>query len=545
MTTPLTSFVSVELIDRDGATTVEAPEGARVVDVLRREGYFPAYDCGGRGICGRCVAPTGLPGDELVPTRTCQTRVGRRGLRVDVSALKRLDEVDGLAECERNESATDAERDGSLGLAVDLGSTSLAIALVSLDTGRVLAMETRRNPQIPYGRDVISRITASQTYGVAPLQRLVCAAIGDSASNLTARIGARLERVEEIVVAGNTTMEFLLTGRDPGPLGVAPFEVGSRFFEERRASELPFNASGLSNARVRVFPVFSAFVGGDILSGFEYLRARGCFDGVGASLLLDVGTNGEALLAANGRFYATSTAAGPAFEGSEISQGSLAVPGAIVGIDYDAATWRFCPQTFDATPATSVCGSGVAAALACALDFGFMSPSGRFRLPDSPELSSVPAEIRARLGAKGRERTMLISAFSELSSTGGVRFTQTDARRAQLAVAAIKAGRRIMLETAGVAESELERIWLAGAFGASLASETARRVGLTPFEVPSSRTQVVGNTSLLGAIDALTERLPWSRLAEDVELVEHVDLASHPKFSDVFAASARFPEESR
>ena len=543
------SLVPVELVDRGGATVVEAPEGALVADVLRDRGYLVDYDCGGRGVCGRCVAPLGRAGNELTPTPTCQTRVERSGLRVDVSAFKKR--CDGGyfspvnpegAEIVEAPPATDAELAGPLGLSVDLGTTSLEFALVSLSTGRVLATEARRNPQAAYGRDVISRIVAARTHGGATLQRLVCDAIGAAAICLTKRVGARLDRVEEIVVAGNTTMEFLLTGRDPEPLGAAPFEVGSRFFEERSAAAYPFESKSLSNARVRVFPVFSAFVGGDVLSGFEYLRLRGGFDGAAPRLLLDVGTNGEALLAANGRFYATSTAAGPAFEGSEISQGSLAVPGAIVGIDYDATTWRYAPRTLGGEPATSVCGSGVAAALACALDFGFMAPSGRLRAPDAPELSSAPPEIRTRLCAEGRERSILISPFSELPTMGGVRFTQTDARRAQLAVAATKAGRRIMLEKAGVAESELERIWLAGAFGAALASETARRVGLTPFDVPSSRTRVVGNASLLGAIDALTERFPWSRLAEDVELVEHVDLVSYPNFDEIFAASARFPE---
>lgn len=543
------SLVPVELVDRDGATIVEAPEGALVADVLRDQGYLLDYDCGGRGVCGRCVAPLGRAGNELTPTPTCQTRVERRGLRVDVSALKKRDGGgffssensggDGIA---GGNCATDAELADPLGLAIDLGTTSIEVAIVSLSTGRVLATGTRRNPQAAYGRDVVSRIVAARTRGVATLQRLVCDAIGATAANLAERVGTRLDRVEEIVVAGNTTMEFLLTGRDPSPLGVAPFEVGSRFFEERRTTAFPFESKSLSNARVRVFPVFSAFVGGDVLSGFKYLRARGGFDGTRAKLLLDVGTNGEALLAANGRFYATSTAAGPAFEGCEISQGSLAVPGAIVGIDYDAATWRYVPRTLGGEPASSVCGSGVAAALACALDFGLMSSSGRLRLPDAPELSSAPPEIRTRLCAEGRERSILLSALSELPTTGGVRFTQTDARRAQLAVAAMKAGRRIMLETAGVAESELERIWLAGAFGAALASETARRVGLTPFDVPSSRTRVVGNASLLGAIDALTERFSWSRLVEDVDLVEHVDLVSYPNFDEIFAASARFPE---
>ena len=539
------SLVSIELVERGVATTVKAPEGARVADVLRREGYALEYDCGGRGLCGRCSAPLGPPGAELAPVPTCQARVDRRGLRVDVSSLRKLAETRSDVLSSDAVGAPSFDDGDPLGLAVDLGTTSLAFALVSLATGRVLATEERRNPQTTYGRDVISRIVSARRFGAVALQRLVCAAIGDAASSLAARVGARLERVEEIAIAGNTTMEFLLTGRDPEPLGVAPFEVGPRFFEERRASAYPFDVPELADARVRAFPVFSAFVGGDVLAGFERLRSQGAFDGGGASLLLDVGTNGEALLATNGLFYATSTAAGPAFEGAEISQGSLAIPGAIVGIDYDAATRRFSPQTYDGSPARSVCGSGVAATLACALDFGLMTPTGRFRTADAPELSSAPVEIRSRLCVEGRERSMLISSFSELSTTGGVRFTQTDARHAQLAVAATRAGRRIMLELAGLEASALERVWLAGSFGASLGAETARRIGLTPHEIPSSRTRVVGNASLLGAIDALTGRVSWSQLEKDVELVAPVNLASYPRFAEVFAECARFPEVER
>ena len=546
----MTETFRITLICRDRALERRALAGALLSDVLRAEGFAPSFDCGGRGRCGRCAVPVRLPGQTRFESRrTCQTRIDRDGFAVDVSALRRQTRSRGeeplAAPAERGMvderfPATSEERRGSLGLAIDLGTTTLASALVSLASGRVLATTTRRNPQASFGRDVVSRIAAASGSGAATMRRLVCEELGRMATTLVDALGASTRQIEDVVVAGNTTMEFLLTGRDPAPLGAAPFDVGDHFFEERRAAAFPFGVELAPSARARVFPVFSAFVGGDVLAGFEYLRRFGFEEGT--RLFLDVGTNGEAILAANGRYFATSTAAGPAFEGAEISQGALAVPGAIAAIEYNAERQIWRPRTIASTAATCVCGSGLVDALAGALEFGLVAPSGRVASHDDP---SVAAEFRARLRGVGRQRAFLISEPSELASTGGVWLTQNDVRQAQLAICAMKTGLRLTLMAAGIEERALDALMLAGAFGASLNVESSRRVGMFPASVPVENVSFWGNTSLLGAIDAVAGRLDWSRAAEDVGRVEHVDLATRPEFTDVFADCGRFPERRR
>lgn len=544
----MTLKYDVALVDGARSRRVAAMPGEPLADVVRREGFSLDYDCGGRGVCKRCVVFVAAPGDSAFqPRLACQTRVERPGMRVDVSRLRKttatsFEAIVAPAPSTLADAATTAEeRVGALALAVDLGSTTIECALASLVSGRTLNVAARRNPQVAFGRDVISRIAAAARRENADAMRaLALRAIGSMAEELAARIGAETSQIVDVVVAGNATMEFLLTGRDPSPLGVAPFEVGSRVFQTRRAADVPVLSSLAPRARLRVFPVFSAFVGGDILSGFEYLRRRGAFDDAGARLFFDVGTNGESLLAVDGRFYATSTAAGPAFEGAEISQGALAVPGAIRAIDYDAATSLWRPTTIGDVPATGVCGSGLVDALAGALDFGAVAPNGRLRAADAPELAD-PA-TRARLRGDRRDRAFLISSPSELAATGGVWIAQRDVRQAQLAICAMKTGLALLLATARLDAGALDAVLIAGSFGGALNVESARRVGIFPPEVPASRVRCVGNASLLGALDAATGRLDLEDAARDVELVENVDLAASPDFNDVFAACARFPE---
>lgn len=538
---------TITLTERGGAErVVTARSGETLAAALRRAGIPVDYDCGGRGKCGRCALPI-LGVDGTRSTRlACQTPASS-AVRVDVSGLRGETtgpESPDLAPIDRTrpDAFVAGDSAGRFGLAVDVGTTTLAAALVALDSGRVIGTLSARNPQVAYGRDVLARVAASAGDGASTMRRLVCEAIGALASTLSAQAGVMTTRITEIVAAGNTVMEFLLTGRDPGPLGEAPFVVGERRFASEPASAYPWDAEFAPTARVRVFPVFSAFVGGDIVAGFARLRRLGAFDGTGSRLFLDVGTNGESILAHNGRYYATSTAAGPAFEGSEISQGSVASPGAIAGVAYDAPTFAWTPRVVGGVPATRVCGSGLVAALAGGLEFGAIAPSGRIASGAEYTAKGGDPGVAARLRTSGRDRAFLISSPSELEETGGVWLTQRDVRQAQLAIAATKAGRRLLLAAAGADATSLETLYLAGAFGASLDVTAARRVGLTPRVPGADRVVSCGNTSLLGAVDVLTGAMEWETLPALLDLVEHVDLAGRADFADVFAEAARFPE---
>ncbi|MBQ7815385.1 MAG: DUF4445 domain-containing protein, partial [Thermoguttaceae bacterium] len=510
-------------------------------------GFALDFDCGGRGVCGRCAVPVAFLSDasSFQPRLACRTLVDRDDLLVDVSDLPTLEEkrAERLASPlpETTLQPTAEERGGDFGFAVDLGTTTLVCALVSLASGRSLVVSTRRNPQIAWGRDVLSRIGAAvgAPAVAAALRSAVVRELGALAAESAAQLGVSTVKIREIVVAGNATESFLFCGRDVSPLGAAPFFIADRTFPEFAASTFAdWGVDFAPTARVRVFPTFSAFVGGDVLAGFERLRT---FDSFGApgrtALFLDVGTNGEAILARDGRFFATSTAAGPAFEGAEITCGSLAVPGAIRAVDFSADGSRWRPRTVgDRFPAQSVCGSGLVDALAGALTTNAVAPNGRLRTADAPEIAELPADFRRRLADVDGERTFEIAQAAQIAANldvnapqtppfaappqfpqnaadfPAVRLTQRDVRRLQLAIGAIRAGLRLLCDAAETSVAELDAVYLAGGFGGALNRTNARRVGLLPPEIPNARIVDCGNSSLFGAVDVLTKRLYWAKV---------------------------------
>ena len=571
------AFRSLSFADRSSRRWARlVPDGSTLADALRAAGFALDFDCGGRGVCGRCAVPVALLSDASAfePRLACRTVVDRDDLLVDVSDLPTLEEkrAERLASPlpETTLQPTAEERRGEFGFAVDLGTTTLVCALVSLASGRSLVVSTRRNPQIAWGCDVLSRIGAAvgDPAVAAALRSAVVRELGALAAESAAQIGVSTVKIREIVVAGNATESFLFCGRDVSPLGAAPFFIADRTFPELAASRFAdWGVDFAPTARVRVFPTFSAFVGGDVLAGFERLRT---FDSFGApgqtALFLDVGTNGEAILARDGRFFATSTAAGPAFEGAEIACGSLAVPGAIRAVDFSADGTRWRPRTVgDVVPPRSVCGSGLVDALAGALATNAVAPNGRLRTADAPEVAALPAEFRARLATLDGERTLEIAQtaqttpsadvnatqsppFAETSQlpqtaavSPAVRLTQRDVRRLQLAIGAIRAGLRLLCEAAETSVADLDAVYLAGGFGGALNRTNARRVGLLPPEIPNARIVDCGNSSLFGAVDVLTNRLSWAKGTETLDQVATLDLATDPRFAETFAESTRFP----
>lgn len=571
---PSDAFRTLYFTDRSARRwTRRVPDGSTLADALRAAGFALDFDCGGRGVCGRCAVPVALVPDaaSFRPRLACRTLVDRDDLLVDVSALPTLEEkrAERLASPlpETTLAPTAEERGGDFGFAVDLGTTTLVCALVSLASGRSLVVSTRRNPQIAWGRDVLSRIGAAvgDPAVAAALRSAVVRELGALAAESAAQIGVSTVKIREIVVAGNATESFLFCGRDVSPLGAAPFFIADRTFPELAASTFAdWGVDFAPTARVRVFPTFSAFVGGDVLAGFERLRT---FDSFGApgrtALFLDVGTNGEAILARDGRFFATSTAAGPAFEGAEITCGSLAVPGAIRAVDFSADGSRWRPRTVgDRFPAQSVCGSGLVDALAGALTTNAVAPNGRLRTADAAEVAALPADFRRRLATVDGERTFEIAQTAPNAAVNSpqsppfveipqfpqnavdfsaVRLTQRDVRRLQLAIGAIRAGLRLLCEAAETSVAELDAVYLAGGFGGALNRTNARRVGLLPPEIPNARIVDCGNSSLFGAVDVLTKRLSWAKVTETLDQVATLDLATDPRFAETFAESTRFP----
>jgi uncharacterized 2Fe-2S/4Fe-4S cluster protein (DUF4445 family) len=399
----------------------------------------------------------------------------------------------------------------TFGLAVDLGTTAVVAELVDLRTGRIADRESAVNAQTSYGADVVSRITFAFE-NPDNLRRLKSAAVqqlNDLVGTLCRRSGVARHRIYEAVVAGNTAMNHILCGVSVDSLALAPFHAVFSVLPPLAAAEI-----GLAlhpQARVYIAPNIKSFVGGDITAG---LVASEFADEPGPGLFIDLGTNGEIVLKKGGEFVATSTAAGPAFEGLNISCGMLAVPGAIYRASWDGG---FKCRTIDDLPPQGVCGSGLIDVLAGALDRGLVGHDGRIAGP----------EKRLRL-------------------TDRLSLTQQDVRDVQLAVAAIQSGVRLMLREFRLEASSLDRVLVAGAFGSSLDVSHAVSLGLLP-NVPAEKIAFIGNASLAGARLLLVSR-PARAVAETLAgRISHVSLATRPDFQDEFVRSLeleRWPKET-
>ncbi len=419
-----------------------------------------------------------------------------------------------------------------LGLAVDLGTTTVAADLVNLGTGEDLATASCANPQAVHGDDVISRIehAAQSPEALAELQGLAAEAVNDVAARAAEAAGAAPERIFKVVVAGNTTMQHLFLGLSPQGIGRTPFVA-----VQRRGASLPAYALGLRtapHARLYVMPSISGYVGGDVVAG---LLAHEVHRSAHTILYIDIGTNGEIALRANGQTYACSTAAGPAFEGARISCGMRAASGAILHVASDTDDLRI--ETVDREPARGMCGTGLLDAAATFLDLGLLDDTGRL-LADSELPAAMPVAVRARMDTGDSGPGVVLAA-----APGGPRvvLTQADLRELQLAKGAVAAGVGVLLEHAGCTEADIDTVLLAGAFGSYLRPQSAQRVGLIPPEARLDRVAFVGNAALAGARAALlnvSRRAAAEALAQEVRYVE---LSGRADFQARFMETMHFP----
>jgi uncharacterized 2Fe-2S/4Fe-4S cluster protein (DUF4445 family) len=422
-------------------------------------------------------------------------------------------------------------------VAVDVGTTTLVAMLLDLTSGDERAVAARLNPQTRLGDDVLSRIlhTQEKPDGLAELQTTVAAAVNEMIGELVDQARIDRRRIYEIVFSGNTTMQELLCGIDPRWLGEVPFVPAVSDRVLARASGLGINIH--PRGRAYVMPVIGGFVGGDTVSG---ILATGLTDRSGPSLLVDIGTNGEIVLWANGKLTAASTAAGPAFEGARIQHGMRASAGAIEKVLIDGCL-RI--NVIGGVRPVGLCGSALIDATAELLRHGVLASDGR--LPSAEKLpDSVLPDLRSRVVADNGKPAFVLASADESGTGKPVLLTQRDFRELQLASGAIRAGIATLLRREGLKPADLENVLVAGGFGNFIRRKNAQWIGLLPHEIPRHRIRFQGNTSLAGARLAAvsqTARQTAERLARQTE---HVDLASDPHFRWAFAESMIFPAEA-
>jgi uncharacterized 2Fe-2S/4Fe-4S cluster protein (DUF4445 family) len=420
------------------------------------------------------------------------------------------------------------------GIAMDVGTTTLVGMLLDLNTGKQLAVASRLNPQTRFGDDVVSRIQHVQesVEGLGELHQAVVEAFNEMIGQMTRQAGVPRKRIYELTFSGNTTMLHLLCRVDPRYLGELPFVPATG-----RSLLVPADELGLSvhpRGFAYVMPVIGGFVGGDAVSG---ILATGLDRAEGPTLLVDIGTNGEIVLASGGRLLAAATAAGPAFEGARIRHGMRSTKGAIEKVLVDGP---FRLGVIGNVAPVGMCGSALVDLAAGLLRHRILVPEGRFSPPD--ELPAhVPSELRRRIVLDDGQMAFLVVPETESGNGQPIVLTQRDVRQLQLASGAIRAGITLLLKRTGLQAADLQAVLVAGGFGNFIRRSNAQRIGLFPGGIPRHRIRYQGNTSVAGARLVLISKRARELAEQLAQRTEHVDLSTDPDFQWAFADAMIFP----
>ncbi|MBR5047947.1 MAG: DUF4445 domain-containing protein [Eubacterium sp.] len=479
-------------------------ENQSLLAALRDRGYFLPADCGGRGTCGKCKVRILRDEQSNAPEtgpEILACKVFGEGSYPVVIPDYGEDEIwaIGLSDEENEWAPLNTLQDGSLppdhlALAVDLGTTTIAAGLTDTSTGEILRSAAGINHQRVYGADVLLRMDAANRGEGGKLQELVMKDLNALCSRLG--LGKDLSALPiPVIISGNTTMEHLLQGLSCRTLGVYPFQ--------------PVDITLHTYRNMTILPGISTFVGADIVSGIVACQIDRKEE---ISILVDLGTNGEMIIGNKDRILAASTAAGPAFEGGNISCGLAGVPGAIDRVVIEKGKARV--TTIGGKSPAGLCGTGVLETVYEMLKDGIIDETGLL------------------------EEAYFDNGFPRAE---GVVFTAKDIREVQLAKAAIRAGIEVLLSAYGVSYGQIDRLYLAGGFGQKLDAKKAIGIGMLPEEL-ADRIVPVGNTSLKGAVLFARDPDMPRRLDHVIRISEEITLSNHQLFNDLYVEHMFFPE---
>lgn len=519
-------------------------DGRTLLDQLARDERLLLSVCGGRARCGKCrvriVSGATTPLSDKERQLLSPEEI-RTGFRLACSCSAREPVEIGIPEweimnCEVRSAKCEVKNSQSavVGLAIDVGTTNVAVAGFDLKQGRRLRSGSFLNPQMSFGMDVISRISRSKAL-------IQDDALAPAIRGLVESWGCAWSDVRRIVATGNTTMCHFLFHEDASSLGISPYRSALPLREPLRKV-----VRGLGRRKLLVLPLIGSYLGADTTAA---IVASGMLRQKNLSLLMDLGTNGEIVLGNDRQLIACSTAAGPALEGANLSCGVLARPGAIIDVGpvrrvrRVGRSWRW--RTKGGRKPIGLCGSAVIKLLSELLKHGVIEPSGRIRGSGvggqgSPETGNPKSEIRnpntgfeLRVSSLGFPlRVLLVPA--EASGTGrDILLSQSDIRELQLAKAAIATGVRILLKELGAQARDIRYVHLTGLLGGKLDQAAATRIGLLP-ELGHATLKQQPNLALAGAELALNEPDRVSEFTHAARQTREVVLGGHPCFNDVF-----------
>lgn len=474
---------------------IHVNDQTQLMDVLHPFGI--EFPCGGNGTCGKCKVR--LLSGEIEISEFHRRKLNELNLSPDwrLACFSRctsditleVEQFNHLILADETEFAFIPQE--GFGVAIDLGTTTIVAQLIDLKTAHVVAAETLLNPQVRFGADLISRIQACLDGHAAEMSTMIRIAIGQMVARMLEKHPVEICKA---VLVGNSAMQLIFAGNDVTTLASYPFENHNPGLKHFSATELSWNFGVLEG--VTFYPSIGSFVGSDILAG---IAATGIHKSENYSALIDLGTNGEIVLGNKNRLVCASTAAGPAFEGANISMGMRAVTGAISSLRLNGNSFE--PSVIGNTAPKGICGSGLIDAVAI------------LRKLD-------------RIGMFGE----INSGETEIHLAGKVKLSQKDIHEFLLAKAAIAAGLTILARELGIEVSHISELYIAGGFGNYLNVENLVATGM--IELPKERIHKIGNTALIGAKMFLFADARLS--GEILGKTRHINLEGDPDFQEIF-----------
>jgi len=493
----------------------DVDNGTLISDAAKAAGVTIKLPCNGNGRCGRCnviISKPGEPGQcNLTRTLACQTRIDSD---MDIEAASNDEKI--IASKDHRKIKIDdltpivSLPKNNYGIAVDIGTTTIAVSLIDMNNGLDLYAASGYNTQGTRGDDVLSRIEYANDGGTKELRELVIGTINELMSSYVGDDFTHND-IGAAYISGNTAMTHLFLGIDPSPIRIYPYEPVVK------ESEITGKDSGLrvnKNAKVVCMPSPAAYVGGDVISDIINSEMDKSDE---LSLLIDVGTNGEVALGNKDVMLVCSSSAGPAFEGGKMTSGMMARPGAIDSFRIDKGKFVF--TVIGGIDPKGICGSGLIDILAQLFLNGYINKKGKFT---------------------DKANAKKIDGKKMLTIAKGVFISEDDIHNAILTKGAIYSAATSLIKGLGVTMNDIANIYIAGGFGNFINAESAIAIGMLP-DVPRERFVYLGNASLAGAKQALLSSSVRSRISDVFKRTTYVDLGSDPTFSDEYMSSLFIP----